>query len=78
MDIAQDGPFKGTAVLWEGYAGDNQSFTLIQENASWLIKCKQNDQYLTVESDANGAKVYLSPKSKDQKQRFRIDEKNHD
>lgn len=30
MDVAQDGPFKGSTILWEGYAGDNQSFTLVQ------------------------------------------------
>ena len=74
LDVAQDGPFKGTTIIWEGYGGANQTFTLVQENANWLIKCKQNNNYLTVESDANGAKLYLAPKSNDPKQRFRIDE----
>jgi endo-1,4-beta-xylanase len=75
LDIAQDGPFKGHGIIWDGYAGDNQSFTIIQEGPYWLIKCKQGENsYLTVESDANGAKLYLSPKSNDQRQRFRIDE----
>lgn len=30
LDVAQDGPFKGSTILWEGYAGDNQCFTLVQ------------------------------------------------
>lgn len=48
LDIAQDGPFKGSPILWDGYGGANQSFTLVQEGGNWLIKCKQNNQYLTV------------------------------
>lgn len=75
LDIAQDGPFKGSAIQWEGYAGDNQCFTLVQEGPNWLIKCKQGGNYLTVESDANGAKFFLAPKSNDPRQRFKIDEK---
>lgn len=75
LDVAQDGPFKGSTIIWEGYAGDNQCFTLVQEGPSFLIKCKQGGLYLTVESDANGAKLYLAPKSNDPKQRFKIDEK---
>ena len=74
LDVAQDGPFKGSTIIWEGYAGANQCFTLVQENQNWLIKCKQGDLYLTVESDANGAKLHLAPKSSDPKQRFRVDE----
>ena len=74
LDVAQDGPFKGTTIIWDGYAGANQCFTLVQEGMNWLVKCKQNDSFLTVESDANGAKLYLAPKSNDPKQRFRIDE----
>jgi hypothetical protein len=41
---------------------------------NWLIKCKQNNLFLTVESDAKGAKLYLAAKGNDPKQRFRIDE----
>lgn len=43
IDVAKDGPFKGTTILWEGYAGDNQSFTMVQDGPNWYIKCKQGD-----------------------------------
>lgn len=32
IDIAQDGPAKGSAIVWDGYNGDNQAFTIIQKN----------------------------------------------
>lgn len=48
LDIAQDGPYKGTTIIWEGYGGLNQTFTLVQEGANYLIKCKQGNLYLTV------------------------------
>ena len=75
MDVAQDGPFKGTTILWEGYGGDNQSFTLVQEGPNFYIKCKQGsgDQYLTVENDSNGSKLFLAKKSTDPRQKFKID-----
>lgn len=30
LDIAQDGPHAGSAIIWDGYAGDNQSFAFVQ------------------------------------------------
>lgn len=30
LDVAQDGPHKGTTIIWEGYGGDNQCFTIIK------------------------------------------------
>lgn len=30
LDIAQDGPYAGTAIIWDGYAGDNQCFAFVQ------------------------------------------------
>jgi len=30
VDVAQDGPNAGSLILWEGYAGENQQFTMIQ------------------------------------------------
>lgn len=75
IDVAQDGPNAGTTILWEGYAGENQQFTLSQEGPDWYIKCKKNGQYLTVESAANGARIYTAPKSNQPNQKFRIDEK---
>ncbi len=50
LDVAQDGPFKGSTIIWEGWAGDNQQFTLVQDGPSYYLKCKVGDgqQYLTV------------------------------
>lgn len=75
LDIAQDGPNKGTAIQWEGWGGENQCFTIIQEGPSWYIKSKLNGQFLTVEGPQDGAKIFLSPKSGQDNQKFRIDEK---
>lgn len=75
LDVANDGPHAGTTIIWDGYAGDNQCFTLIQEGPDWYIKCKKNGQFLTVESAANGAKIFTSPKSGQPNQKFRIDDK---
>ena len=30
LDVAQDGPHQGSTIIWEGYGGDNQQFTLVQ------------------------------------------------
>lgn len=48
IDIAQDGPHQGSAIIWEGWAGDNQCFTIIQDGPDWYIRCKQENLYLTV------------------------------
>lgn len=61
VDVAQDGPFRGTLIIWDGYNGDNQAFTIVQSGGAFLIKCRQNKGYLTVESNADGAKIYTSP-----------------
>lgn len=48
IDIAQDGPSKGTAIIWDGFNGDNQAFTIVQKNGDYFIKCRQYGAYLTV------------------------------
>jgi hypothetical protein len=75
LDVAQDGPHKGNTILWDGYGGDNQQFTLIQDGPVYYIKCKKNDMFLTVEGPQNGAKFFLSAKSNNPNQQFRVDEK---
>ena len=75
LDIAQDGPYIGTAILWKGWGGDNQCFTIIQDGPDWYIKSKQTGNFLTVEGPNDGAKVFLAPKSGQPNQKFRIDEK---
>lgn len=77
LDVAQDGPNVGTTILWEGYGGDNQTFTVIQEGPDYYLRCKKNGQFLTVESAANGAKVFLSAKNGQANQKFRIDPSHH-
>jgi hypothetical protein len=74
IDVAQDGPNAGSLILWEGYAGENQQFTLVQEGPDWYIKCKKNGQYLTVENGTNGCKITTAPKSNTPNQKFRIDD----
>jgi hypothetical protein len=48
LDVAQDGPHQGSTILWDGYGGDNQQFTVIQDGPVYYIKCKKNDMFLTV------------------------------
>ena len=75
LDIARDGPNKDSAIIWEGYAGDNQCFTIIKQQDRWLFKSKLGDLYLTVAGSENGAKVYLAPKNNQPNQKFLIDQK---
>lgn len=74
IDLCQDGDNQGSLIIWDGYGGENQSFTLIQNGPDVFIKCKHDKQYLTVESEADGARIFTSPKSGQANQRFRIDE----
>jgi hypothetical protein len=48
LDVAQDGPCQGSLIIWDGWAGPNQSFTIIQDGADYLIKCRKDGGYLTV------------------------------
>ena len=75
LDIAQDGPNQGTSILWKGWGGDNQSFTLIQDGPDWYIRSKQGGLVLTVEGPNDGARLYLAPQNGQPNQKFRIDEK---
>lgn len=74
LDVAQDGPEAGSTIIWEGYAGENQQFTFTQDGPDYYIKCRKNGQYLTVESNQNGARVYTAPKNNQPNQRFRVDD----
>lgn len=48
LDLAQDGPAAGSLIIYDGYAGENQQFTFVQEGPDFYIKCRKNNQYLTV------------------------------
>lgn len=74
LDIAQEGPYAKTAIQYDGYGGDNQSFGLVQQGPEYYIKCKQNNMFLTVESGQPGARIFLAPQSGQPNQRFKIDE----
>lgn len=74
IDLCQDGENQGSLIIWEGYGAENQSFNIIQSGPEVFIKCKQNKQYLTVESGADGARIYTAPKNNQANQKFRIDE----
>jgi hypothetical protein len=71
LDVAQDGQFQGSLIIWDGYAGENQQFTIIQDGNDFLIKCKKNNGYLTVESDMDGAKIFTYPQP-GQNSRFQL------
>ena len=73
LDVAQDGEHQGTTILWDGYGGENQSFTIKQKGPHYVLKCKKNKQFLTVDGSGNGAKIYTAPKSGEANQRFTID-----
>ena len=48
LDLCQEGEHQGSLVIWDGYAGDNQQFTIKQKGPNYFFKCKKNNQYLTV------------------------------
>lgn len=72
FDIAKDTANKGFLMLWDGYNGDNQAFTVIQEGGNYYFKCRLGG-YLTVEGPNDGAKFYLS-KDKRPESVFRLQE----
>jgi hypothetical protein len=73
LDIAQDGPHQGSLIIWDGWAGENQSFTIIQDGPDYLIRCRKDGGFLTVESDADGARLFTAPQP-GPTSRFRFDE----
>lgn len=73
IDVAQDGPRKGSLIIWDGYNGDNQAFGVVQDGADYFLKCRQNKAFLTVENANDGARVFLSAQPT-QQSRFRLDE----
>lgn len=72
IDLAQDGQHQGTLIIWDGYGGDNQSFTITQSGPDVLLKCRKTGGYLTVESAADGARIFSSPQA-GPTSKFRID-----
>lgn len=48
LDIAQDGPNKGTAIIWKGWQGDNQLFAIVQNGPDCFFRSKQGGLLLTV------------------------------
>jgi hypothetical protein len=76
VDICQDGDNENQAIIWETHGNANQQFTIVPHGDKYMIKCKKNHGYLTVESDQNGAKIYTASKQSGNKvnQLFTIDE----
>lgn len=73
LDIAQDGPYRGTGIIWEGWGGDNQCFAILQQQDGLYCFKNKNNQYLTVESGQDGARLFLSPLSPNApNQKFKI------
>lgn len=75
IDLCQEGQNQGTLIIWDGYGGENQQFTLKQKDGEFYFKNRQTKQYLTVEGPHDGARIFASPKTRGQNQRFRIEEK---
>ena len=73
LDISQGGPHQGKAIIWEGWGGDNQMFTIVKEAGYWLIRAK-NGQFLTVTGPQDNAPIVLAPKTGQENQRFNIQE----
>lgn len=78
IDLCQEGEHQGSLIIWDGYAADNQSFTVAQCGPDVYIKCKKDGKYLTVESAADGARIYTAAKNKQPNQKFRLDEQGGD
>lgn len=53
-------------------------FTLVQKGSGYCLKCKQGNKYLTVESSADGARIFAAAKSGQANQTFKIEEKEPD
>ena len=64
LDVCQEGEHPGSLIIWEGYAGQNQMFTLKQKGGHYFFVSKKDNLYLTAESDDDGAKVLARPKDK--------------
>ena len=78
LDLAQDGDNQGSLIIWDGHGGENQMFTLKKKGDGFRIRCKQSGRYLTVESAADGARVYGAAKSGQANQTFTIQEREPD
>lgn len=74
IDLCQEGEHQGTLIIWDGYGGENQQFTVKQKGPNYLLKCRKTKQFLTVEGPQNGARIFCSPKTGEANQFFRIDE----
>lgn len=73
FDLTEDGKNYFMAVSRGADGGMSQSFTFVREGYDFYIKSRAQAKYLTLESDENGANLYLSPKEKgNKKQLFRI------
>ena len=75
LDVCQEGENPGSLIIWDGYGGENQAFTIKQKGPHFYFKSKKDKLYLTVEGPHDGAGVYAAPKSKSENQRFTIDER---
>lgn len=59
--------------------GMSQSFTFVREGFNFYIKNQAQSKYLTLDSDENGANLYLAPKQKgNKKQLFKIQKDEKD
>lgn len=75
LDVAQDGDHKGSLILWDGYGGQNQQFTIKQKGPFYYLKSKKDNRYLTVEGPHDGARIYASDKLKSDNQKFTLDKR---
>jgi hypothetical protein len=48
LDICQDGENKGFGIIYDSYGGDNQIFSPEAAGQEFYLRCKKNNQYLTV------------------------------
>ena len=56
LDVCQEGENPGSFmwIMWDGYAGENQMFTIKQKGPDVYFTCKKDKLYLTVDGPQDG------------------------
>lgn len=62
FDLMEDGKNNFMAISRGADGGKSQSFTFVREGFNFYIKSQAQAKYLTLDSDENGANLYLAPK----------------
>ena len=73
LDMSQQSSKNSQAIIYDQNKGDSQKFIIHQKGPDFILKCRKNNLYLTVEGPQNGARVYGTTKHMGPNQRFRLE-----